>query len=82
MKVHYFTTEQEPGITRIDVVYQEEPPTSTPAAADVLFYAMGNDAEDAKANLLALAKDHGEEMVEEARARAEGVRLAVRELTT
>lgn len=82
MKVHYFTTELAPDSTVIDVVYQEEPPTSRPSDDQVLFHAYGADPEDAKANLIAIAKSAGETLVAAAEARAEGTKLAIRELTT
>ena len=77
MQIFYVTTEIEPGRTRIDAAIAE-----TPKEDEVLFYAFGSDADDAKANLRLLAKDFGEAMVAEFEARTEGVRLAVRELTT
>lgn len=82
MHVFYFATEQPNGWSRIDVVYQENPPASTPSPSEVLFYAIGQDAEQAKANLIAIARSSGDALVAEAEARVEGTKLAIRELTT
>lgn len=82
MKVFYFTTELAPGSTVIEVVYQESPPEVRPSDDQVLMKAYGSDAEDAKSNLAAIAKDHGEAIVAEAEARVDGTKLAIRELTT
>lgn len=82
MQLHYFVTVIAPDSTVIDVVYQDDPPTTRPSDDQVLFNAYGVDPEDAKANLIAVAKSSGEALVAAAEARAEGTKLAVRELTT
>lgn len=82
MQLHYFVTVLAPDSTVIDVVYQDAPPTSRPSDDQVLFNAYGSDAEQAKANLVAIARSAGETLVAAAQARAEGTALAVRELTT